>query len=33
LLDQGIDEAVLPTAGAVEIVAAFHRLAERHRAS
>jgi methylmalonyl-CoA mutase cobalamin-binding domain/chain len=32
LVDQGIDEAVLPTANSAEIVAAFHRLAERHRA-
>jgi methylmalonyl-CoA mutase, C-terminal domain len=33
LLDEGIDEAVLPTATEAEIVATFQRLAERHRAA
>jgi methylmalonyl-CoA mutase C-terminal domain/subunit len=33
LLAQGIDEAVLPTAREEEIVAAFRRLADRHRAA
>jgi methylmalonyl-CoA mutase, C-terminal domain len=31
ILAQGIDEAVLPTAGEDEILGAFRRLAERHR--
>jgi methylmalonyl-CoA mutase, C-terminal domain len=31
ILSQGIDEAVLPTAGRDEILGAFTRLAERHR--
>ena len=31
ILAQGIDEAVLPSAGEDEILGAFRRLAERHR--